>query len=115
MSLKTDLKIFAGIGILAGSVVLSTQVDNFLAYPVISLVAIVIVLSLALALVKLWSIHWLIRSAEWEFMELVCRVETGTDSRTRKKGKKSSTSSRGLHTKHNRSTPVLLKRAGICV
>lgn len=84
MSLKTDLKIFAGIGILAGSVVLATQVDNFFAYPVISLVAIVIVLSLVLALVKLWPIHWLIRSAEWEFMELVYRVETGTDSRTRK-------------------------------
>ncbi len=84
MSLKTDLKIFAGVGILIGAVVAATQVDSLFSYPVISLVAIIIILSIALALVKLWPIHWLIRSAEWELMELVHRVETGTDSRTRK-------------------------------
>jgi hypothetical protein len=84
MSLKTDLKIFAGVGILIAAVVVSTQVDSYLAYPVFSLIAIAIILSIALALVKLWPIHWLIRSAEWELMELVHRVETGVDSRQRK-------------------------------
>ncbi len=88
MSLKTDLKIIVGVGIIAAAVFVASQMDNFFVYPVISLIGIIILLSLALALVKLWPIHWLIRSAEWEFMELVHRVETGVDSRTRKSDEK---------------------------
>ncbi len=84
MLLKEVLKIVVAFGILTAAIVIATQVENIFVYPVVSLVAILIVLSLALALVKLWPIHWLIRSAEWELMELVHRVETGTDSRTRK-------------------------------
>ena len=84
MSLKTDLKIFAGIGILIGAGVIAMNVDSIFTYPVYSLLAIVLILSIALALIKLWPIHWLIRSAEWELMELVHRVETGVDSRIRK-------------------------------
>ena len=88
MSLKTDLKIFAGIGLLVGAVIIAIKIGSFVAYPVITLVAIIAILSIILALVKTWPIHRLIRSAEWELMELVHRVEAGTDSRTRKSEEK---------------------------
>lgn len=62
-------------------------------FPVISLtfimlVAALVVLSGLLARLKLLRVHWLIRSAEWELMELVRRVESGTESRVRKQDEK---------------------------
>lgn len=81
MSLKTELKIIVGLGILVAAIVLALKVGDLFAYPVMSLVATVVVLSLLWAFVKVYPTHRLIRSAEWELMELVHRVEVGTDSR----------------------------------
>jgi len=41
-----------------------------------------------LARVKLLKIHWLIRSAEWELMEMVTRTASGTASRVKKQEEK---------------------------
>lgn len=94
MSLKTEFKIILGLGILVAAIVLSLKVGEILAYPVGSLFATVAVLSLLWAFVKVYPTHRLIRSAEWELMELVHRVEVGTDSRKGKAEEKISYFSR---------------------
>ena len=64
--------------------VVAANIDANFANPLPVLIIAIIVLSILWVVVKLLPTHWLIRSAEWQLMELVYRVETGTDSRTRK-------------------------------
>jgi hypothetical protein len=52
------------------------------------LVAIIVGAVALLARVKLLKIHWLIRSAEWELMEMVTRSASGTASRVKKQEEK---------------------------
>lgn len=66
------------------SLLIATQIDNYFANPMLVLIGFIVLTSIVWLVVKLLPTHWLIRSAEWQLMELVYRVETGTDSRTRK-------------------------------
>jgi hypothetical protein len=66
------------------SLVIATHIDNYVSNPLLVLLGFIVIASIAWCFVKLLPTHWLIRSAEWQLMELVHRVETGTDSRTRK-------------------------------
>lgn len=84
MFLKRELQLLLALTILLAAVVFGMKVDEYLAYPVITTAIILVVLCVLWAIVKLLPIHWLIRSAEWQLMEIVHRVATGTDSRTRK-------------------------------
>ncbi len=72
------------LAMVIGGIVVATQVENYVANPIPALIGAIILLSIAWLVLKLLPTHWLIRSAEWQLMELVYRVETGMDSRTRK-------------------------------
>lgn len=77
-------RIIVSLGFVVLAVFLALQMGAHLVYPILTMSLILVGLIAAFFLLKFSRIHWLIRSAEWELMEQVSRVETGTDSRTRK-------------------------------
>jgi len=94
MSLITQIKIILVLGFFIVAPVMVAKTLETLAYPFASLIAVIAVLSLLWAFVKVYPTHRLIRSAEWELMELVHRVEVGADSRKGKAEEKISYFSR---------------------
>ncbi len=84
MPLEILYRIIVSLLLLIGGLIIASQIENYVSHPLLVLIAIIVLLSMAWVALKLLPTHWAIRSAEWQLMELVHRVETGTDSRTRK-------------------------------